>query len=171
MLAGLVALHRRNQEETRASRPASSYRRILEHFEARGQRLRGERLVTAELMERLVEATRAVAPRRVQQELQILGPSGGVAAGRFRITNRWDRRAAFALVAGDPAEGSRPAVAFQAGALALDPGETRVVRVEARLDGLVPGSAVTVPVECRWDAGCDRLWLVVIAGPAADRLE
>jgi hypothetical protein len=162
MVAALLALHRRKQECTIYAQSDTSYRRILKHFEQRGERLRGERLVTAELIERLFQGSKALPIRRVERELEIIGPPGGRAAGRIRVTNRSSERARLELVIGSPLDGAHPPkVSFDRRQGELDPGEGGLFRVEANLLGWREGDSVTVPVECRWPRGKDRLWLVV----------
>jgi hypothetical protein len=168
MLAALLALHRRKQKKARRD-PRSDYERVLQGFEARGQRLRGERLMISELVERLFEGSRSLPVRKLQQELEITGPAGAAAAGRFGVTNRSAGRERFELVAGEPMEdGPRPQLVFEPAAGELEPGERLRVRVEAGLQGFEAGASVTVPVECRWRYGRDRLWLVVSARPAGE---
>ncbi len=170
LLAALLRIHRtkRQRQREREGAPNASYERILGHFAQRGDRLRGEKLVTAELIERLFEAGRVIPARRVQQELNIVGGAGSRAAGRLRLANRSATRARFEFVVGDPLEGgSPPRVVFEPHGGELDPGETRLVRVEADLGGWREGDAMTIPVECRWDKGRDRLWLDVSALPLA----
>jgi hypothetical protein len=88
------------------------------------------------------------------------------AAGRLRIVNRSMAPAAFDVVVGDVLEGHRrPAVQLAPAAGTLDPGGSCVVRVEASLAGFAAGERVTLPLECRWPTGADRLWLVVTALP------
>jgi len=169
LVAALVEVHRAKRRRAAERDPAGTRERILEHFERRGQRLRGERLVTSELIVRLFETNGALAPRRAQQELEIVGAAGYSAAGRLRVTNRSEARAAFELVVGDVIDGEhRPRVALSPPAGTLDPGETRLVRVEAGLWDFAAGERVTLPVECRWPTGADRLWLVILALPPTD---
>jgi hypothetical protein len=162
MVGTLLAIHRRRQERARRADPGGAAARILGHFERRGQRLRGERLVTAELIERLFQGGKALPVRRVQQELEVVGVPGGTAAGRVRVANRGSERARFDLVVGEPLRGqARPRVTFDPGHAELAAGETVLVRVEAHLGGWRAGDSVTLPVECRWAGGSDRLWLVI----------
>src|SRR5262245_57536844 len=166
LLSALLQIHRSKQRELSKSDPRGAYGRILEHFTRRGERLRGEKLVTAELIERLLEGRKALPPRAVQQELEIAAPAESTAAGRFRITNRSAARARFELVVGDALDGGRrPAIAFRPAAGEIAAGESALVRVEARLTGWRAGETSTVPVECRWPSGRDRLWLVLTASP------
>jgi hypothetical protein len=167
MLALLVELHRRNQQPPRGPRDPGARARIVEHFERRGQRLRGERLVTAELIERLYQGGAALPPARPQQEIALEGPAGGRAAGRLRVTNRSAETARFDLVVGEPVEGGPLPVHFQPAHGALAPGASVLVRVEADLAGWRGGDRATLPVECRWRAGADRAWLSVVARPRA----
>jgi hypothetical protein len=169
MVAALVEAHRSRQRRSSERDPAGTRERVLGHFERRGQRLRGENLVTNEIVARLFEGSRALAPARVQQELEIRGEAGRSAAGRFRVTNRARTRASFELVIGEPLEGERrPSVRLEPRAGALAPGESCLVRIEASLSELSAGDRTTLPLECRWPNGADRLWLVVdaLAGSA-----
>lgn len=170
MLALLVELHRRNQQPPRGARAPGARERIVEHFERRGQRLRGERLVTSELIERLFQGGAALPPSRPQQEIALEGPAGGRAAGRLRVTNRSGETARFDLVVGEPVQGGRTArlpVHFESAHGVLAPGASVLVRVEADLAGWREGDRATLPAECRWSAGADRAWLVVVAQPRA----
>lgn len=164
LVAALLAIHRKKRERA-GQRTGATYAGVLEHFERRGQRLRGERLVTAELLERLVAASGEVPPSPVQQELTLVGPSGGTAAGRCRVTNRSPAPCRFELVTGRPLEDIRvgATAVFHPRTGELAPGASSVIRVEVRLVGWAPGTRRTIPVECRWGAGADRLWLVVEA--------
>jgi hypothetical protein len=169
ILAALLKIHRAKTERTREAGAGGSYARILEHFERRGQRLAGEKLMTAEFVERLFEGGKALPRGGPQQELEIAGVTGGAAAGRFRVTNRSSARARFSFVVGDPVDGrARPEVSFDPPEGELEPGQTRLVRVAASLSGWRSGEAVTVPVECRWPEGRDRLWLIVSASADVD---
>jgi hypothetical protein len=166
LVAALVEMHRARRQRSRDH--GSTRERILSHFERRGERLRGEKLVTAELIERLFEGSVSLKPRRAQQELEIRGVAGTSAAGRIRVANRSQARASFDLVIGNAVEGERsPEVRFEPADGALGPGEACLVRVEAALAGWSSGERVTIPVECRWPTGADRLWLVVTASAAA----
>ncbi len=169
LLSALLQIHRSKQRELSKSDPRGAYGRILEHFTRRGERLRGEKLVTAEMIERLLEGRKALPPRAVQQELEIAALAGATAAGRFRITNRSKTSARFELVVGDALDGGRrPVIAFEPAAGTLAAGESALVRVEAPLTGWRAGESSTVPVECRWPSGRDRLWLVLTAIPDLD---
>lgn len=162
MLAALVEIHRRKQLRARTRNLDATQARILAHFERRGERLRGERLITSELLDRLFDASAAVPCRRAQQELLIEGPPGGAAIGRFSVTNRSGRSAQFELVLGDPVEGNRPVkVQFEPTTDSREPGQSGLVRVVADLRGWSSGERLTVPVQCRWREGSDRIWLVI----------
>jgi hypothetical protein len=164
MLAMLVELHRRNQRPAPGAQRAGARDRVVDHFERRGQRLRGERLVTAELIERLFRGGEALPPPRAQQELALEGAAGASAAGRLRVTNRSAAHARFDLVVGSAVEGERaPDVRFEPQHGQLAPGASALVRVEASLLGWRAGERATLPVECRWREGADRAWLVVVA--------
>jgi len=163
VLAALLAFHRRRQQRAHAAEPRAAYSRILRHFDARGQRLRGERLVTSELIERLFAGAKAL-PAPVHRELTIAGPPGGVAAGRVRVKNRSAGRALFELVVGETVEGRAPVeVTVEPRHAELEAGETCLIRVAASLAGWQGGDSATLSVECRWPGGRDRLWLVVTA--------
>src|SRR4051812_31053575 len=137
LLAALVEVHRRKQRGDRVVADGGDARaRIVAHFARRGQRLRGERLVTAELIDRLFSASEAMPPRRNQQEVRIAGRAGGTAAGRLRVSNRSSTPARFELVVGDPVEGDRsPIVRLNPAHGDVEPGASEIVRVEAALDG------------------------------------
>ena len=170
MLAALLELHRRKQERARPRDLGSNYERILKHFERRGERLRGERLITAELTERLLRGTATLPPPRLQQEMEITGTPGQTAAGRVRITNRSSVQAQFEIVIGRPLDGSEcPSIDFEPRRSELGPGESCLLRVAVNLAGWKSGRSVTIPVECRWGAGFDRLWLVVSIPSAQGR--
>ena len=163
MVATLLEFHRRKRQATNQD-PRGAHGRILDHFDRRGQRLRGERLITSELIERLFGARAALPSPRPQQELEIWGPAGATAAGRVRLTNRSHAKASFDLVVGEPDQGTRPsAIRFEPARGALEANETVLVRVEASLIGWEPGQRATLPVECRWREGTDRVWLVIAA--------
>lgn len=167
LLATLLQIHRSKQERANRAGASGSYARILKHFAERGQRLRGERLVTAELIERLFESGKGIPARHAQQELEIIGAPGATAAGRLRVTNRSAARARFDFVVGEPLDGGRAApIAFDPQQDELDPGQTQLVRVEASLTAWRDRDRVTIPIECRWASGRDRLWLIVSASPA-----
>jgi hypothetical protein len=166
MLATLVEIHRRTRQRERGDDGdrGDPRARIVAHFERRGQRLRGERLVTAELIDRLFAAREAIPPSLPQQEVRIEGAAGREAAGRLRVSNRSTRRARFDLVTGDLVDGERrPEVRFEPSGGELDPGASALVRVVADLRRFAAGERGTVPVECRWREGRDRAWLVVVA--------
>ena len=166
LLSALLRIHRSKQRQLSKSDPAGAYGRILEHFTKRGERLRGEKLMTGELIERLLEGRKALPPRAVHQELELAATAGSTAAGRFRVTNRSATGARFELVVGDALDGGRrPTIAFEPAAGVLAAGESALVRVEARLTGWRAGESSTIPVECRWPSGRDRLWLVFAASP------
>jgi hypothetical protein len=166
LLAAFVEVHRRKQQRAVGAAGGDARARIVAHFERRGQRLRGERLVTAELIDRLFTAGETLPARRNQQEIRIEGRAGGPAAGRLRVTNRSAAPARFELVVGDLIEGERrPELRFAPASGALAPGASQLVRVEAVLAGWRAGDRATLPVECRWRDGSDRAWLIVSAEP------
>jgi hypothetical protein len=162
-VAALVLLHRR-QERAAGRKRGSEYEQLVAHFERRGERLSGERLVTQELVQRLLGASSALKATERHRELELHGRPGRVAAGRLRVRNRSSRRATFELTVGDPVPGGRDAE------LRLDPRrgvleerESILVRIEASLERFAPGESVTLPIHCRWETGLDRIWLVVCA--------
>ena len=170
VVAALVELYRKRERARQGGgRPGGqgapgTYTRVLQHFEKRGQRLRGERLVTEELLGRLVGAARALPPMKAQQELSITGPLGGVAAGRFRIVNDAPVPVTLEMVVGEPIDGGfRPPLTFEMSRPGLQPGEACLVRVCADLAGLSQPAACEVAVECRAGGRRDRLWLRVSA--------
>src|SRR4051812_25737013 len=90
VVTALIEVHRRQQRRAVSETNDSAYARVLSHFEKRGHRLRGERLVTGELLDRIFSSARAVGPEAPQQELAIAGPIGERAAGRFVVRNASD---------------------------------------------------------------------------------
>jgi hypothetical protein len=168
-VAALIELHRRKQRAARGASEGGAYARVLQHFETRGQRLRGERLITEELLERLVSSARVLGAAPVQQEIAIAGPVGGIAAGRFRVTNPSSEHVAGDFVVGDPLEGGwRPHLRFTPAQARLDPGGGCLVKVEAAL-GDAPGpAAVVLPIECRAGGRRDRIWLAITAFDARE---
>jgi hypothetical protein len=164
VVAALLELHRHKQRERQPSGKTSSYARVLEHFEKRGQRLRGERLVTEELLGRLVGAARRLPPAQVHHALEIAGPVSGTAVGRFRVTNRSSEQVRVDLVVGEPLEGEmRPAITFDPAVPLLAPGQTCLVRVAADLGATSSPATSVLPVEARCGGRRDRLWLTVAA--------
>ena len=165
LVATLVALHR--QRRGKATQAAGGeHQRVVAHFERRSERLRGEKLVTSEIVEQLLGASAALAERPVHRELELRGAAGGSAAGRFRIRNLATVPNGFELVVGDAISGPTPReVRLEPGRLLLAPGETAWVRVEVSLAGFAQGERVTLPLHCRWDGGWERLWLVAATEP------
>lgn len=162
LVAALLETYREARRRADRHAPVGARERILAHFERRGERLRGEKLVTAELVQHLIEGTAALPRPRPQQELEIRGEANQHAAGRFRVSNRTAQAATFELIVGDPVEGKRSVtVQFEPQRATLVAGHTRLVRIEVSLMGWDAGEQVTVPVECRWPTGRDRLWVVV----------
>jgi hypothetical protein len=162
VVGALLLIHRENEARARKRRgepadPAAELRR-------RAQRLREERARTEEAVERLLAGARALPAQPVHQELELVGSPHGVAAGRVRIRNRSDSRARFELVYAELSEaGPRVKLDFEPQASELEPGEARLVRVRADLAEFRAGDCVSVPVECRWAFGRDRLWLSIRA--------
>jgi hypothetical protein len=162
LLAALLQIHRAKAQRARQADPEGGYGRILAHFEERGHRLRGEKVVTSEIVERLFASTKVLAKQGPQRELELVGRAGTSAAGRFHVTNRSSESARFELVVGDALDhGPRPAISFTPAQGELGAGASILVRVEANLRSLRAGDRTTVPVECRWRRGRDRMWLVV----------
>jgi hypothetical protein len=163
LLAALVELHRKKQRNAQRTTGDSAYTRVLEHFEKRGKRLRGEMLLTEELVERSLGGARAMPAQETQQELEIVGPVGDTASGRFRVQNRASHPARIELVVGEPLAGPTPTLSFEPAQLELHPGATALVRVVADLRVFREPGSCTVPVECRAGGRRDRLWLIVTA--------
>lgn len=163
LLAALVELHRKKERAARKADGESPYARVLDHFERRGKRLAGERLVTEEMIGRTFESVRSLPPPPVQQELEITGPLGASASGRFRVQNRTERAARVEWVVGEPLEGPSAALSFEPPWLELGAGEAAMVRVTADLRGWAEPGSCTLAVECRAGGRRDRLWLTVSA--------
>jgi hypothetical protein len=167
MIAGLLALHRRKQANIRGA-GENEYERIARHFADRAQRLRGERLLTGELIAQLFDGAATLPRARVQQELVLVASPSGRAAGRFSVVNRTPRRAAFELVVGESlALEPRAALALSPAAGSLEPAGKCLVCVEADLHHWPAGATATLPVECRWPEGRDRIWVVLQTPEAA----
>src|SRR5688572_9104568 len=167
-VAALVLLHRRRQERARKHSGGSEYQRVVAHFERRAQRLRGERLATAELVERLLGARDALPPPSLQRELELRGPARGTAAGRLRLRNASALSRGFELSVGEPLAGARmPEVRLDPQRGTLAPNGECWCRVEVSLPELAAGSAVTLPIHCHWEGGRERIWLVVRADGSA----
>jgi len=160
LFVALLELHRRKQLKVQRDAGQSAYGRVLEHFEQRGKRLAGERLAMEQLLGGALRGAQALPPS-VQQELVISGPLGSSAGGRFRVRNRLSRATRVELVAGDALDGVAPALRFEPQALELAPGAAALVRVVADLGPVRGAGRCTVPVQCRADGTCDRLWLVI----------
>jgi hypothetical protein len=167
-LAALLALHRKKQLRARADVGRSPYGQVLEHFERRGKRLAGERFVTEQLIGRVFEGTRALTPPRVQQELEISGPLGGRAAGRFRVANRTEQMVNVELVVGEAEHGRAPKLRFDPPLLELAPHSAAIVRVTVDLSDWTEACSTEVVVECRARGRRDQLWLTVTAFPAEE---
>jgi hypothetical protein len=163
LLAALVELHRKKQHNTRRASGDGAYARVLEHFERRGKRLRGELLLTEELIERSFGDARKLPPPPAQQELEIVGPMGGTASGRFRVHNRTSHVARVEIVEGEPLGGSPPPLRFEPGSVEIEAGAAALVRVVADLRAFREPGSCTIPVECRAGFRRDRLWLIVTA--------
>jgi hypothetical protein len=167
LMAALVELRRRKERSQRRSE-GGVYQRVVSHFERRGNRLRGERLLTEELIGNLLRGARSLPPAPVQEELIIDGPLGGTAAGRFRVVNAGPSAARVEPVVGEADSGEQPSIRFDPANPVLAPGEACIVRVSVDLAGWRTPRTVTVPVECRAGAHRRRLWLVVTASPAPE---
>ncbi|MFI5308069.1 MAG: hypothetical protein ACHQ53_11985 [Polyangiales bacterium] len=162
LLAALVELHRKKQRNARRAAGENAYARVLEHFDQRGKRLRGELLLTEELIERsLGDASKL--PPQTQQELEIVGPVGDTASGRFRVHNRTTHPALVEIVVGEPLSGPTPVLSFEPKNVELAAGAAALVRVMADLRVFREPGSCTVPVECRAGGRRDRLWLIVTA--------
>jgi hypothetical protein len=162
LLSAILYLHRQKQRRALRAQPNSRHARVLDHFQSRARRLQEERLATEEVLERVHEGGRSLPPARPQQELVLSGVARAISAGRLRIRNRSERVADFELCAGDPIEGTRSVpVAFEPARGTLEKGGTLLVRVAADLARCRPGDRLTVPIECRWRTGRDRIWLVI----------
>ena len=107
-------------------------------------------------------AAKPAAP--YQETLYLQGPAGGRTAGRFRALNRRDKRVSVATLTrpftlgGEPAL-EAPLLTQRPGAFYLEPGEARVVTVEAELPG--PGryqSALDVTMD---EAVALKLWIEI----------
>jgi hypothetical protein len=164
LVAALLEIHRGQQRRAPGGASESAYARVLSHFEKRGRRLRGERLVTDELLDRLFSSAKAIEPALPQQEVAIAGPIGAVAAGRFVLRNPSPvpQQVGFAVGAGLDG-GWQPALRFSPERPALAANGACVVRVEADLGQASSPVSVTIPVECRTGGRRARLWLVVEA--------
>jgi hypothetical protein len=163
LLAALVELHRRKAKQARSGPADNPYARVLEHFERRGQRLHGERLVTEELIGHAFAAARTLPTAALQQELEIIGAVGATASGRFRVQNRSDAAARIEWVVGEPLEGAVPVLRFDPPALELAAGGVAMVRVTADLSTCRAAQSCCIAVECRAGGRRDRLWLTVTA--------
>lgn len=162
LFAALLELHRSKQQRARKHEGDSAYGRVLDHFERRGKRLAGERVVIEQLLGSALRGEQALPPP-VHQELVISGALGGSASGRFRVHNRHARAVRVELVTGEPLEGTAPALRFEPPSFDLAPGAAALVRVVADLGAVRTASTCTVPVECRIEGSHDRLWLVIEA--------
>lgn len=167
LLAALVELHRKKHRKRSASSDGP-YAQVLEHFEQRGKRLRGERLVTEDLIARTLESTRALPAPSAQQELEIVGRVGTSAAGRFRVENRAPRTVRVEFAVGEALSGAAPGLRFDPPSLELATGASALVRVEADLSAWRKARSSTVPVECRAEGRRDRLWLTITAFAAGE---
>jgi len=122
----------------------------------------------AEFVERLIapkaEAVKAAAAKPYQETLYLQGAAGARTAGRFRAFNRRDKRVSVATLSrpftqsGKPAP-EAPALTVRPGAFYLDPGEARMVAVEAELPG--PGRYETCIDLTMDDAVALKLWIEI----------
>jgi hypothetical protein len=168
IVAALVLMHRR-REEAQARATGSEYQRVVSQFERQGERLRGERLAARELVGRMLGTHQVLKRAEVQQELEMRGPRGGVAVGRIRIRNAAERARAFELSIGEPLSGgAAPVISLEPPRGRLPPGGTALLRVEAQLRMVAMAEPVTLPLHCHWDAGLERIWLVVRAEPSGE---
>ena len=162
LFAALIELHRKKQQNRRRATD-SEYARVLDHFERRAERLHEERLLTAELVGGAFEAVRSLPRPAAQQELEIIGPLGGTAAGRFRVRNRSHAPVVVECVAGEALSAPSPSIHFEPSSCELAAGASALIRVAADLVVFRAAGSCTVPVECRSGHRRDRLWLVVTA--------
>jgi hypothetical protein len=161
IVAALVSMHDDRRRQADAV-DKSAYERILEHFERRGERLRGERIATAEFLERVFREADSLPSPCPQQELEIFGPIGGKAAGRFRLANPTGDAVRVELVVGEPLEGGLvPSIEFAPDQVELPPEGVTYVRAAVALDGWTSPKTMTIPIECRARTSRSRLWLVV----------
>ena len=111
-------------------------------------------------------AARPAAP--YQETLYLQGAAGGRTAGRFRALNRRDKRVSVATLtrpftlAGEPARDA-PLLSLRPGAFYLEPGEARVVSVEAELPG--PGRYETALDVTMDEAVALKLWIEIDVYP------
>lgn len=158
VIAALLAYHRRKQPKPAA---AGEYERIRAHFERRAERLHAERLLTRELVTRLLEGSKNLPPRPRHQELELSGRAGASASGRVRVRNRSKISADYELIVVGPADTIKLTLEPRSGRLAAS--ESQLVRVSADLRTLAPGESATLALECRWPDGRDRIWLTIRA--------
>ncbi len=170
VVAALLSLHRKKQARLRTQAGDDQQTSVLEHLDARAERLHREHLATERFLEQTLGAARKNAVRHVHQELALSVAPGGTAAGRFRVTNSTPRPAHFELVLGDATpESPRVTVSLSPPRGDLGVNESRVVRVSVKATGGAAGDSVTVPVECRAGVSRERIWLEVeIVGPNAE---
>lgn len=121
----------------------------------------------AEFVDKLLApkpAEKPVAATPYQETLYLQGAAGGRTGGRFRALNRRDKRVSVATLtrpftlAGKPAH-EAPSLTLRPGAFYLEPGEARVVSVEAELPG--PGryeAAVDLTMD---EAVALKLWIEI----------
>ncbi len=149
--------------------PASAIYTALRDGLARFER---EARQHAEFVERLIapkaEAVKAAVARPWQETLYLQGAAGGRTGGRFRAHNRRDKRVSVATLSrpftldGKPAL-ETPALTLRPGGFYLDPGEARIVTVEAELPN--PGryeSCIDLTMD---DAFVLKLWIEIDVYP------
>jgi hypothetical protein len=158
LVAALATIHRRQRPLTGDPNP---YARIVDHFDRRGQRLRGEQLVTSQMVARLFKAATSLPPE-IQQEILLDLGENAVAVGRFRVSNRTEASAEVEFLVGDPEPAAtKVEVSFAPGRPEIAAGGSVVVRIQVRVTGSRPADALVIPVECRSRGARDRLWVVV----------
>ncbi len=180
--ATLIEALRRMGEDAGSEPPKTS---LFEELSKGGQRLAGvesqlygalkdglakwehEARRHAEFVDKLLApkpAEKPVAAAPYQETLYLQGQAGGRTGGRFRALNRRDKRVSVATLArpftlgGQPAR-EAPALTLRPGAFYLEPGEARVVSVEADLPA--PGryeSALDLTMD---EAVALKLWIEI----------
>jgi hypothetical protein len=163
-VAALIELHRRRVQKTQRNAGRSEFERVVNHFERRTERLRGERIATEELVSRLLGGTRTLLRAYPQKELELHGPCGGVATTRLCIHNRARERQSYELTVGSRVDGPvEPEIRIEPRSGALDASTKCWLRLEVSLAGFESGSRITVPIQCHWTGGLERIWLTVHA--------
>lgn len=126
-----------------------------------------EKLLAPRPAEALV-AKPAEKPAPYQETLYLQGAAGTRTAGRFRALNRRDKRVSVATLSrpftkgGEPAL-EAPALTLRPGAFYLEPGEARVIIVEAELPG--PGRYESVVDLTMDETVALKLWIEIDVYP------